>query len=562
MRRFWFLVSVWGFAACQPIIVGIPASEEGGSSSHAGAGALPTAGVGATSAEGGAGQSGEAPSPAGAASDADVAGDSAAGDGGAPGGCSLRITGHLSSLRGNPIVGATLELSGDAEAETQSDAQGDYAFTDLCPGDYDLLPTCLGSGVAVELHKNQTRDFAGKPGACETAPLKPRIKWVIFDPTASESNGLPHRLSTTLGVDSPDHVGLALMDAVQALSNGHVQPQVVGSPITHADLFPPLGDGFRYTKESYAACLADPNACHAGVEADYLAIERDDYLCTAVGEDDVDEIWLIGAAHFGFVPFKPLECHFAVDGFDTVKQVDVVGLHFEQGVDGMLNDYQARVDAALRASFGPVPGTKDNPYGLYLADYPLPLIPADATDGFGCEVWGCSDAGLRRYWLSHLPQDPWLDSEGRFKDFWRYVGHPNERSDPKVSELTCSSSYARGWCSHLVDGSHGTCNDHEWAILDHDPLPTVEMLFRPEKFVSSVTLYDRACDEQVRAGHLEFSDGSPNIPFGMLEQSGNVPTMISFEPKLLNGLRVVIDQGTEPHPGLGEIVVGESAKAL
>jgi hypothetical protein len=548
MRRFLFLAWGWGFVACQPIIVGMPeTTDEGGSNSHAGSGVLPAAGAAEISENGGTNEGGDAPTtPAGGAGDANAAGESAAGDGGVASsdGCSLRITGHLSSLRGHPIVGAPLVLTGDADATTRSDERGDYAFIGLCPGQYELVPTCLTSGVSVDLTRDQTRDFTGTPGSCEDLPLRPRVKWVIFDPTASQSNGLPHRLSTTLEVDSPDHSGLNLMDAIAALTNGHVQPQGVSYTITHADAFPALADGFSYTPESYAACLANPNDCHAEVEADYLAIERDDYLCNSVAEDDVDEIWLIGGAHFGFVPLKPLECHVVVEGIDTVKRVDLVGLHFERELVGMLSDYQARADAALREAFGPLPGTEDNPYGSYVKDHPLPTAPQVTA------------------WLANLPQEPWLDSQGRFRDFWRYISHPNERSDPKVSALTCSSSYTPGWCSHLVDGSHGTCNDKEWATVDKDPFRTVEMLFRPEKFVGAVTLYDRACDEQVLAGHLEFSDGSANIPFNALAQDGVAPTMFTFEPKLLSGVRVVIDQATGPHPGLGEIVIGESAKAL
>lgn len=546
MRRFLFLALGWGFAACQPIIVGMPETNEGGSSSRAGSGVLPAAGTAEISAPGGSSQGGEGPAlSAGAGGETDAAGANAAGDGGAPGdGCSLRITGHLSSLRGHPIVGAPLVLSGAADATTHSNESGDYAFTGLCPGQYELVPTCLTSGVSVDLARDQTRDFAGKPGACEELPLRPRIKWVIFDPTASQSDGLPQRLSTTLKVASPDHSGLELMDAVLALTNGHVQPQGVSYTITHADAFPALADGFSYTPESYAACLANPNTCHAEVEADYLAIERDDYLCNSVAEDDVDEIWLIGGAHFGFVPLKPLECHVVVEGIDTVKRVDLVGLHFERELTGMLSDYQARADAALREAFGPLPGTEDNPYGLYVKDHPQPA------------------ASVVTAWLANLPQEPWLDSQGRFKDFWRYVSLPNERNDPKVSALTCSSSYTPGWCSHLVDGGHGSCNDKEWATVEKDPFRTVEMLFRPEKFVGAITLYDRACDEQVLAGHLEFSDGSADIPFDALSQDGVAPTMFTFAPKLLSGVRVVIDQATGPHPGLGEIVIGESAKAL
>src|SRR5262245_39978704 len=155
MRRFWCLACGGAWVACQPIVVGIPASEDGGSSSSAGSSAVPSAGVGGSSDSGGGDRGGEpalTPSDAGGSGEAEVTAPSAAGQAGAAGDpCSLRISGHLSSLRGHAIVGAPLVLSGDADATTQSDANGNYAFTGLCPGQYQVMPTCLTSAVQLKL---------------------------------------------------------------------------------------------------------------------------------------------------------------------------------------------------------------------------------------------------------------------------------------------------------------------------------------------------------------------------------------------------------------------------
>jgi hypothetical protein len=151
-----------------------------------------------------------------------------------------------------------------------------------------------------------------------------------------------------------------------------------------------------------------------------------------------------------------------------------------------------------------------------------------------------------------LPKVSGTGTDGKFNDWWRYVMKPNDvfLTDP----VTCSSEYAAGWCNKVADGVHGTCNDGEWATAS---LPTgwAKVTLPTARSVTSVTVYDRACDEQVVAGHLEFSDGSANIGFGALENSGTNGTQVSFAAKTVSWVKVVIDQSNGDNPGLGEIVI-------
>jgi hypothetical protein len=73
--------------------------------------------------------------------------------------------------------------------------------------------------------------------------------------------------------------------------------------------------------------------------------------------------------------------------------------------------------------------------------------------------------------------------------------------------------------------------------------------------VSSVTLYDRACTEQVLSGHLEFSDGSDTVYFGALPDDGLSPLRIEFPTRVVRSLRIVIDQASGAYPGLGELLI-------
>jgi hypothetical protein len=189
--------------------------------------------------------------------------------------------------------------------------------------------------------------------------------------------------------------------------------------------------------------------------------------------------------------------------------------------------------------------------------YPRAEAPWATAAPVDCMAWGCTEAGFRGYWFAHIPQAPWSDSAGRLNDFWRYLLSASERLPPPPISVTCSSSYEPGWCAHVTDNQQGNCNFNEWATLTQAS-GFVEFRFEPKRLVSGVQLYDRACDEQVLGGHLEFSDGSPPIAFGALETKGEVPTSKTFEPKLLSGLRVVIDDSSGPNPGFGEVTVAST----
>jgi len=49
-----------------------------------------------------------------------------------------------------PVVGVTVQLGGSAVSTTQTDADGEYAFANLLPGDYSIIPSKQGDqGVGI-----------------------------------------------------------------------------------------------------------------------------------------------------------------------------------------------------------------------------------------------------------------------------------------------------------------------------------------------------------------------------------------------------------------------------
>jgi hypothetical protein len=392
-----------------------------------------------------------------------------------------------------------------------------------------------------------------------------------------------------LGVGDPYELADGLADFLLGATNGHVQPSL--TTVDPLLAFPPRSDGSVYTAEQYAHCLADAQQCLPELDADVAAISVERELCDKVWQHSLDEIWLLGAPHFGFAPLRSLECTFSQTGF--VKHVDVVGLDFERGLDGLVASYQERSHAALLDAFAVQSSSEDDPYADFTSacgkpsfapnasesgrfddpksisssceafyDYPLAGDASAVTTATSCQAWGCTERGFRRYWFSHLPRARWLDEKGRLNDFWRMASRPDERHGITSAEPICSSSYTPGWCSYLDDGEHEKCNEGEWAT-QLQQTGFVELFYEPKRLVTSITLYDRTCDEQVKAGHIEFSDGSPDRAFGELdngtpENPAGKPKMLSFEPKLLSGFRVVIDQSSGGNPGLAEVTVAST----
>jgi hypothetical protein len=579
---------VW--SACQPIVIGIPAASE---ASSGGEGGAPPA-----MAEGGA-MAGESSSGEAGASVEDCTTDR-----------SLKLTGKLTTPLGQPFAHAEVRLSGSTLATTSvhTDNDGNYAFEGLCAGRYRLSAPCLTSEMQVALDADRQQDLDGAAGRCDGSALQPNVLLLIYDPMLPGGDGSLERVSTRLGTGEPHDLASELADFVLGATGGHVQPSF--TTIDQQLTFPPRSDGSDYSAQQYASCLDDATQCLPDSVVDIATVEAERALCAAVWRDSLDEIWLLGGPHGGLQPLLGLECAF--DGFDgtVVKHVDVVGLDFSQGSDGLLARYQERSHLALLNAFERQENASDDPYAVFthiaaqtsqldvsgcgtpgfapntnesgrfderrkvssfcdaFYDYPLADDAIASSVPTSCEAWGCTERGYRRYWFSHLPRARWLDEKGRLNDFWRLVGRPDERdgvlekgADGKPEPI-CSSSWEPGWCSNLDDEKHLKCNDNEWATKNQ-PNGFAEWFYSPKRLVTSVSLYARRCDEQVLVGHVEFSDGSPDLKFGKLDIGSAtqepVPTVLTFQPKLLSGLRVVIDQSTGGNPGFAEIGIASTA---
>ncbi|HVY28462.1 MAG TPA: carboxypeptidase-like regulatory domain-containing protein [Polyangiaceae bacterium] len=517
----------------------------------------------------------------------------------------LTIHGRIASPTGAPISGVKVSLTGAATKSMTTGTDGAYSFTTLAAGAYTVTPSktglsfCTASASLPKLRVDAVEDFAGSSTGCTAATHTRNVTVVIYDPLITQSDGTQVKLSTYKNWEDPAQLVDRFKRSLQSITNGRVKYNVVKTKNISA--FPVKADGFQYTQTSYLACLADSNQCHAADGVDMANILSTQGVCTDLNAGSTDETWVFGGPYFGFYESQlagPGAFWYnspPLDGTSCNKLLPIMGFNYERSLNEMVHDMIHRTESTMARVYGSW-NENDishnwNKFGLIAAQSPsynysgcgdahwtpnsqqdydysntrsiqtfcddffnypnLKNPPSSALKTITCSAWGCDELAYYRYFFQHLPKASGTGPDTKFNDWWRYLVKPNDivLTDPAV----CSSEYAGGWCARVADGVHGTCNDGEWATAS---LPTgwAKLQFA-SKPVTSVTVYDRACDEQVTAGHLEFSDGSANISFGALENTGATGKKLTFAAKTLSWVKVVIDQSTGANPGIGEIVV-------
>lgn len=522
---------------------------------------------------------------------------------------SLSIRGRVTSPQGEPISGVKVSLTGPATRSANiralTDANGEYAFTNLLAGSYTVSPTkpgftfCGGRSSLPNLRRDTTEDFTGSTSGCDTPVHQRKVEVLVFDPEVTKNSISGTRLSNYMKWDDPLQLANQFRRAIESMTNGRVRYKIAKTRIV--DDIPRKADGFDYSMDHYLKCIAETSTCHEPDAVDMRAIVDSYEICSDTNAEAIDEVWMFGGPYFGFYESQligpngfwynspPLE------GTNCRKLVPVMGFNYERKLEEMVHDVMHRTEATMARVYGSweenrmnhawdrfalvaaqspsygisgcgnghyAPNSTDDyqydstaPVESYCDDffhYPNMGAPPSVLKTITCAAWGCSELGYYRYFFQHLPKAAGLGPDGRFADWWRYLVKPNDVSltDP----VSCSSEYAGGWCQAVLDGAHGSCNVGEWATAGV-PTGWAKITLPLPRSVGAVSLYDRACPEQVLAGHLEFSDGSASLRFGALEDSGATPTRITFAPKTLSWIKVVIDQSTGVNPGLGEVVI-------
>jgi hypothetical protein len=441
------------------------------------------------------------------------------------------------------------------------------------------------------LHLASFASVFGKILAQDNEILTPKVMVINFNPILEAHGGM--RLTEYKNWNDPDNLIEKYIMDIRAVSKGYVNYVIVDNQVV--DGYPVKADGFQYTDETYLGCANGTQPCHDPDLADYIRILSDFDICTGVNNGDVDEVWLFGGPWFGYYESRLA----GPDAFwynspplhDTgcQKLLPIMGFNYERGSAEMLHSFGHRAESSITEVFGtwdvnqsrhdwdryghnvgqttnvdffqcgtvhfPPNGIEDYDYGNwgYVESncndwYNYPDF-SGYTELINCEEWNCDHGFFMKWWLDHLPNKEGYH-DGKLMNWWRYiVGNRYTEIYPKV--IGVSSEYEPGWSELVLDGNWGTCNAFEWATAGQ---PTGWLEIQVRNNIQSVSIYDRACPEQVKSGHIEL-DNNEEFYFGPLEDSGSVATVISINRPNVEWIKVYIDTSTGgPNPGIGEIV--------
>jgi hypothetical protein len=441
--------------------------------------------------------------------------------------------------------------------------------------------------VTADFDTDHNKDANGR-----SAVLTPKVMVINFDPVLENYGSV--RLTELLGWNAVGPlVDQYILDIADA-SGGLVNYVVVE---THeVDAIPIKADRFQYTDETYLACQSSGGtACYSADTADYGAILSGFDVCSKLNNGKIDEVWLFGGPWFGYYESRlagpgafwynasPLE------GTGCDRLLPIMGFNYQRGNAEMLHNFGHRAEASMTHVFGSWDITREplhdwdlfghNAVQTSIGDifqcgsvhYP-PNGTADydyansehvesgcddwfnypdltgSTNMLGCEAWSCDQRAYLQWWLGHLPRQAGFH-EGKLLNWWAYiVGQRYDDVFPRVTDV--SSEYLDGWGDLVLDGAHGDCNQHEWATHG-EPSGWIEIAVNGD--LAAISIYDRACPEQVTKGHVEFDNGT-TIPFGPLADDGLTATRLEVSQPDVAWVRIYIDESTGgANPGLGEV---------
>lgn len=290
------------------------------------------------------------------------------------------------------------------------------------------------------------------------APMYRRVMVIEINPLITSDGNRP--LHEVRNWRNPRELEQQYIDALERASDGVVQYAVAQHAMVRA--FPNFTDGPVFGEAEYLACTATrPYNCREQ-RFDYARILREHQVCEKANAGQIDELWLMGGAYFGF-----WEANMAGPGaFDTNGPVvagttcrvklNIMGFNYEREPERMLENMGHRVEGTMHHLFNawrngylkrpkPFPANANllerftvrgfdhaiaacgnihgslntpepDPANVWAYDYKnLHMEPntcedwenypvlSGATTVNNCSRWGCTDMGWHLYWLGKIP---------------------------------------------------------------------------------------------------------------------------------------------------------------
>lgn len=307
-----------------------------------------------------------------------------------------------------------------------------------------------------------------------------RVLLIVLNPVMDLSTG--KKLDATMGWARPDDlVGRFIADVLQA-SGGLVRYQIAQR--VEVDEFPALGDGFRYTPQTYLAAMHPGGAPHIPPGIDYGAIFKRFEVLSRIANREFDEVWVMGFPYAGL--FESVVA--GAGGFwcnapplantsGCKRRFVTMGFSYERDVGEMLHSYNHRCEAILAKVFNsleflawaykpnrvPVTISAARPLNLFerfilfdqiapgraaigsvhyapngARDYDLgnprpvasecydwlqfPEFQGDVRMVSASEWGGGGERAYQRWWLAHLPKTAGRKN-GIHNNWWQYIAN-------------------------------------------------------------------------------------------------------------------------------------------
>jgi hypothetical protein len=324
-----------------------------------------------------------------------------------------------------------------------------------------------------------------------TDVVSKRVFLLIFNPTVNDTGT---KLIQFQGYSSPDTLSTQLVDFMRNNSHGILRYQIAQR--ADVDSFAIKEDGYTYTKEEYLACLSG-GGCHTPDTADYASIINTYNLCGKLNSGEIDEVWMWGGPSFGFSEARLAGASAysfpgsAVNGTTCSRLLPIMAFGYDKGLTEAAIAFAHRVDSTMAVAYGGWDfnsnsnnwnrftfnvgnSSSQSVFGCGSSSFPPNGVSAgdwgnsSSVDSFcdqfntnwpevnvtgtkrsiSCSEWGCNGLGYLTWWFGKIPAYNGVAADGKYSDWWRYIGDPN-----KVYE----AAYCNPVCSGKLCGAEDSC---------------------------------------------------------------------------------------------------------
>lgn len=295
----------------------------------------------------------------------------------------------------------------------------------------------------------------------DTKQIPVNVLVLSFDPIVGAGGST--KLHEIYGWADPKFLASEFIKDISAASHDLVNYNIV--EWKEINDFPEKVGGFKYTFETYAACLSNTSTCRTPDDLDYRKMFNDFDVVNGINNDLYDEVWIFGAPYFGFwesamAGYGAFNINGDVFPDVPAKSFAIMGFSYERGVGEMLHNLCHRTEASMSKVYGgwraevlntswarfaanekqsgvAAVGTCHYPPNAK-EDYDYcneHLVFSSAEDWYNYPyltgamkpvntfTWGVGDCQREylRWWFHHLPYRDGSAPDGYLNCWWRYI---------------------------------------------------------------------------------------------------------------------------------------------